>query len=35
VTCQLSESLAQTAKDLPYEMKVFFDIQPAEDWIAE
>ena len=31
----MAESFAQIAIDLPYEIKVFSDIQSAEDWIAE
>jgi hypothetical protein len=31
----LAESFALIAKDLPYEIKVFFDLQSAEDWITE
>ena len=31
----LAESFAKIAEDLPYEIKVFYDIESAEDWIAE
>ena len=30
----LAESFAQIAKDLPYEIKVFTDLQSAEEWIT-
>ena len=31
----LAQLFAQIAEDLPYEIKVFSDLQSAEDWIAE
>jgi hypothetical protein len=31
----VAESFAQIAKDLPYEIRIFSDIQSAENWITE
>ena len=31
----MAESFRQIAKDLPFELRVFSDFQPAEDWIKE
>ncbi len=30
----MAESFRQIAKDLPFEIRIFSDFQPAEDWVS-
>ena len=32
---RMAESFRQIAEDLPFEMRVFYDFQSAEDWVKE